>query len=77
MQDNEISNRHPQTHIIVITNEENNVLVDLAFQITANPSKTPELFSRQSKECSENVPKRIKNILLDFAKRNTIRFFDN
>ena len=37
-------------HIIEITNEENNILIDLAFQITASPSKSPELFCIQSKD---------------------------
>jgi L-asparagine oxygenase len=69
MQSKEVSNLHP--YIIELTNEENNVLVDLAFQITASPSKNPELFCQQSKECSENVPQRIKNALIDFAKKGT------
>jgi len=60
-----------QQHIIELTNEENNVLVDLAFQITANPSITPELFCIQSKECSKNVPDRIKIALNDFTKKGT------
>jgi L-asparagine oxygenase len=58
-------------HIIEITNEENNILIDLAFQISANPSKSPELFCMQCKECSENVPKRIKTILQDFGKNGS------
>jgi len=58
-------------HIIEITNEENKILIDLAFQITACPSKFPELFCIQSKECSENVPRRIKSLLQDFAKKGT------
>lgn len=60
-----------QPYIIELTNEENNVLVDLAFQIYDSPSKNPELFCRQSKECSKNVPQRIKAALLDFAKKGT------
>lgn len=60
-----------QQYIIELTNEENNVLVDLAFQITASPSKNPELFCRQSKECSKNVPNSIKMVLNDFAKKGT------
>lgn len=65
------SNRKTQQYIIELTNEENNVLLDLAFQITANPSKNTELFCRQTKECSANVPQRIKNALSDFAKKGT------
>jgi L-asparagine oxygenase len=60
-----------QPHIIELTNEENNILVDLAFQITANPSKTPQLFCEQAKECSKNVPQRIKSILTAFANKGT------
>jgi len=60
-----------QPHIIELTNEENNILVDLAFQITANPSKNPQLFCEQAKECSKNVPQRIKTILTAFAKKGT------
>ena len=71
-QDKNISfNTKSQPYVIELTNEENNVLVDLAFQITANPSKNPELFCHQSKECSANVPHRIKTILTDFAKKGT------
>jgi len=64
-----VSNLQP--HIIEITSEENNILIDLAFQINANPSENPEYFCIQSKECSKNVPQRIKNSLLDFAKKGT------
>jgi len=69
MQSKEVSNLHP--YIIELTNEENNALVDLAFQISASPSKNPELFCQQSKECSKNVPQRIKIALTDFAKKGT------
>jgi hypothetical protein len=58
-----------QPYIIELTNEENNILVDLAFQITVSPSKNPKLFCQQSKECSENVPQRIKNALKGVSNR--------
>ena len=58
-------------HIIEVTVKEKNVLIDLALQINANPSDNPELFCIQSKECSHNVPQRIKNILKDFAENGT------
>jgi L-asparagine oxygenase len=58
-------------YIIEITNEENNILIDLAFQISASPSKSPELFCMQCKECSANVPERIKTILQDFGKNGS------
>jgi len=58
-------------HIIEVTIEEKTVLFDLAFQINVNPSDNPELFCIQSKECSHNVPQRIKNVLKDFAENGT------
>jgi L-asparagine oxygenase len=58
-------------HIIEVTIEEKTVLFDLAFQINVNPSDNPELFCIQSKECSHNVPQRIKNVLNDFAENGT------
>ena len=58
-------------HIIQLTNEENNILIDLAFKITEDPSVNPELFCIQSKKCSNYVPERIKKSLLDFAKKGS------
>jgi L-asparagine oxygenase len=58
-------------HIIELTREENNILINLAFKIDVNPSENPELFCTQSKEYSKYVPERIKNCLLDFAKKGT------
>jgi L-asparagine oxygenase len=60
-----------QPHIIELTKDENNIVIDLAFQITASPSNDPELFCIQSKECSKYIPERIKKELLDFAKKGT------
>lgn len=58
-------------HIIELTNEEISILIDLAFKVKAIPSENPELFCIQSKECSKSVPKRIKNILMHFAKEGS------
>jgi len=55
------------THINV-DKEEITILQNLVNQITASPSNEPELFCRQSKLQSENVPERIKNGLINFAK---------
>jgi len=60
-----------QPHIIELTNDENNILIDLAFQISASPSNNPELFCIQSKECSKYIPERIQKGLLDFAKKGS------
>ena len=69
MKSTKVSNLKP--YIIELTNDENIILIDLAFKITASPSKNSSLFCRQSKECSANVPQRIKLILTDFAKKGT------
>jgi hypothetical protein len=53
---------------IKLDNEELAILKNLATQITASPSEEPELFCRQSKDQSKNVPECIKNILINFAK---------
>ena len=53
-------------NVIEITNDEIEILTNLASKITADPTDEPELFCKQSKECSENVPRRSKTILQDF-----------
>jgi hypothetical protein len=58
-------------HIIEITNQENKILIDLALQITTEPSVNPELFCIQSKNCSIKIPQRIKTFLETFAKNGT------
>jgi L-asparagine oxygenase len=60
-----------QPHIIELTKEENNILFDLALQITDSPSKTPDSFCIQSKKYSHNIPLRIKKYLNDFAENDT------
>jgi L-asparagine oxygenase len=53
-------------NVIEITNDEIEILTNLASKITADPTDEPELFCKQSKECSENVPQRIKTRLQEF-----------
>jgi L-asparagine oxygenase len=53
-------------NVIEITNDEIEILTFLASKITADPTDDPELFCKQSKECSENVPQRIKTRLQEF-----------
>ena len=54
-------------HIIELTDQEIEIMTNLALQITADPTDDPELFCSQSKEYSGIVPQRIKNILTDFG----------
>ena len=49
-----------------LTNEEIEVLLDLAKNITATPSINQEMFCQQAKEQSSNIPPRIKDILTKF-----------
>jgi len=71
MQSNNKEVLNSQPHIIELTNEENNILIDLAFQINAHPSKSADLFCIQTKEFSQNVPQRIKAVLKQFAKNGS------
>jgi hypothetical protein len=49
---------------IELSNDEHIVLVNLALEITANPSSQPELFCEQCKELSKYIPDRIKKSLI-------------
>ena len=62
------------SHIIELTDEENNIFIDLALKINATPDN-PELFCIQSKECSKYIPERLKNLLIKFAKEGTEKGF--
>jgi L-asparagine oxygenase len=62
------------SHIIELTNEENNIFIDLALKINATP-ENPELFCIQSKESSKYIPERLKNLLIKFAKEGTEKGF--
>jgi len=65
------SKKNLNKHIIKITNKENKILIDLAVQITTEPSVDPELFCIQTKNCSNKIPQRIKKFLETFAKNGT------
>lgn len=64
---NETKLQSETNHIIDLTDQEIEIMTNLALQITADPTDEPELFCRQSKECSENIPQCIKKILTDFG----------
>ena len=51
------------------------LLNNLALQITSDPTDNPELFCKQAKECSENVPQRIKDALINFALKGNDKGF--
>jgi L-asparagine oxygenase len=54
-----------------ITPKEIEQLLELAKNITANPSDNPDLFCIQAKLQSNNIPSRIKSALESFAKKGS------
>jgi hypothetical protein len=53
--------------IIELTHDEIKTLKYLASLLEENPSTHPELFCKESKSISNFIPKRIKNLLINFA----------
>jgi L-asparagine oxygenase len=62
------NHNYPSTCTIIISEEENNKLIDLGYKIIANPTEDPELFCEQSKIYSKQIPERIQEILINFSK---------
>ena len=57
--------------IIEITQDENPQILSLATKLTISPTEEPELFCSQSRELSKQLPQRIIDILLSFAKNGS------
>lgn len=57
--------------IIELNNDEIQILLTLASKITANPSLETELFCSLAKEHSQNIPQRLKNLLVQFSKKGS------
>ena len=57
--------------IIEITPAEETQILYLATKLTISPSEEPELFCSQSNELSKQLPQRIIDILLSFAKHGS------
>jgi len=55
------------SHVIELDQNEINILISLANNITVSPSIEPSLFCKQVKQLSLLIPKRIREILTDFA----------
>jgi len=63
---------------LVLTQEEINLLLDLASSITACPSKEPELFIHQINNMCVFIPSRIKNIIEEFSyKVNEYNYYND
>ena len=57
-------NREP---VIDLTEEEIQILLQLATELRENPTDNPDLFCRKAKLLSERIPARLQNILSGFA----------
>jgi L-asparagine oxygenase len=70
-----MENKLVEEHIIEFTFNEIVLLLKIAKKITADPYNESELFCKQSKECSIEIPERIKKILLNFASNGSQKGF--
>jgi L-asparagine oxygenase len=57
------------SHIIELHSEEIDILHEIARNITASPSDTPDLYCSQVKVVSKDIPSRIRNKLIEFANK--------
>jgi len=57
--------------LLILQEEETKILIELAQQITANPSEEPELFCAQCALSSVDVPDRVRDTMLDFVMRGS------
>jgi L-asparagine oxygenase len=60
-----------ESHIVELTNDEIEVMTELAMNISENPSISPELYCLQVKSASQRVPQRICTLLQNFAHKGT------
>lgn len=55
-------------YIIELNEKERNILINLASRIYYDPSQSPNLFCKETKELSQLIPNNIKQKLIEFAK---------
>jgi L-asparagine oxygenase len=60
-----------EQYTIQFTQEESKSLQDLASRIKVSPSLNPQEFCKEAKELSEQIPKRIREHLIDFAEKGS------
>ena len=60
-----------ESHIIELTNDEIQVMKELAMNISENPSISPELYCEEVKYASQQVPERIRTLLQNFADKGS------
>jgi hypothetical protein len=60
-----------EKYTIHFTQEESKLMQDLASRIMVSPSGHPEEFCKESKELSKQIPQRIREHLIDFAKKGS------
>ena len=59
------------TCIIELNENDINILTEIATGLKTSPSQNPELFCKEAKHFSLQIPKYIRNILLNFAKNGS------
>ena len=60
-----------ESHIIELTDDEIEVMKNLAMNISENPSLAPDLYCSQVKSASQHVPQRLRALLQKFAHRGS------
>ena len=60
-----------EQYTIQFTEEESKVMQYLASRIKVSPSLNPEEFCKEAKELSEQIPKRIREHLIEFAEKGS------
>jgi len=58
--------------MIELTESETEIMLTLSSRISVDPSDDPELFCKQAKELSYEIPQRIRDILHDFVSVNSL-----
>jgi L-asparagine oxygenase len=59
------------THILELSKEEINQLLQIIYKISYSPSETPELYCEQLNILKCEIPQRIKEVLADFKKKGS------
>ena len=60
-----------ESHIIELTNDEIEIMKELAMNIYENPSLAPDLYCSQVKSTSQHVPQRLRALLQNFADKGS------
>jgi L-asparagine oxygenase len=59
------------TDVVCLRESERERLMELADELTASPSQSPELYCRQAHRAARRLPDRLEELLMDFAARGS------